>query len=61
MVLIFSRPCRSTNSSKSEDLGGGVTLIGLVTDKGTIVHHIGGRPAEEDVLRAWRIIGHFAF
>jgi uncharacterized protein YijF (DUF1287 family) len=43
------------------DLGEGVTHIGLVTDKGTIVHHIGGRPAEEDVLRAWRIIGHFAF
>jgi hypothetical protein len=43
------------------DLGGGVTHVGVVTDKGTIVHHIGGRPAEEDVLRAWRIIGHFGF
>lgn len=43
------------------DLGGGVTHIGLVTEKRTIVHHIGGRPAEEDVLRAWRIIGHFAY
>lgn len=43
------------------DLGGGVTHIGLVTDTGTVVHHIGGRPAEEKVLHAWRIIGHFAF
>jgi uncharacterized protein YijF (DUF1287 family) len=43
------------------DLGGGVTHIGLVTDRGTIIHHIGGRPAEEDVLHAFRIIGHFAF
>jgi uncharacterized protein YijF (DUF1287 family) len=43
------------------DLGGGVTHVGVVSDRGTIVHHIGGRPAEEDVLRAWRIIGHFAF
>lgn len=43
------------------DLGGGVTHIGLVTDRGTIIHHIAGRPAEENVLRAWRIIGHFGF
>lgn len=43
------------------DLGGGVTHIGIVTERGTIVHHISGKPAEEDVLRAWRIIGHFAF
>ena len=42
------------------DLGGGLTHIGLVTDRGTIVHHIGGHPAEEDVLHAWTIIGHFA-
>jgi uncharacterized protein YijF (DUF1287 family) len=43
------------------DLGRGVTHIGLVTERGTIIHHIGGRPAEEDVLHAFRIIGHFAF
>jgi uncharacterized protein YijF (DUF1287 family) len=43
------------------DLGEGVTHIGIVTDRGTIVHHISGKPAEEDVLHAWRIIGHFAF
>ena len=43
------------------DLGGGLTHVGLVTDRGTIVHHIGGRPAEEDVLRSWKIIGHFAW
>jgi len=43
------------------DLGGGVTHVGLVTEKKTIVHHIGGRPAEEDVLHSWRIIGHFAY
>ncbi|HUJ26916.1 MAG TPA: DUF1287 domain-containing protein [Myxococcales bacterium] len=42
------------------DLGGGVTHIGVVTGKGTVVHHIGGHPAEEDVLHAWTIIGHFA-
>jgi uncharacterized protein YijF (DUF1287 family) len=42
------------------DLGGGVTHIGLVSDRGTVVHHIGGHPAEEKVLHSWRIIGHFA-
>ena len=26
-----------------------------------VIDHIGGRPAEEDVLRAWHIIGHFSF
>jgi uncharacterized protein YijF (DUF1287 family) len=48
------------------DLGGGVTHIGVVSDRTTggrplIVHHIGGHPTEEDVLFSWRIIGHFAF
>jgi uncharacterized protein YijF (DUF1287 family) len=43
------------------DLGGGTTHIGIVTDKATIVHHIGGRPSEEDVLHSWTIIGHFAY
>jgi uncharacterized protein YijF (DUF1287 family) len=42
------------------DLGGGVTHIGLVSGPRSVVHHIGGRPAEEDVLHSWRIIGHFA-
>lgn len=43
------------------DLGGGVTHIGIVTDRGTIVHHNGGHPSEENVLHAWRIIGHYAW
>jgi uncharacterized protein YijF (DUF1287 family) len=43
------------------DLGGGVTHIGIVSGPRSIVHHIGGRPAEEDVLRSWTIIGHFAY
>ena len=43
------------------DLGGGLTHVGIVTDRGTIVHHIGGRPAEEDVLHSWRIIGHYGW
>jgi uncharacterized protein YijF (DUF1287 family) len=48
------------------DLGGGVTHIGLVSDasiegRAAIIHHISGQPAEEEVLFAWRLIGHFAF
>ncbi len=47
------------------DLGGGVTHIGVVTDKRTgdrrqVAHHLSGSPLEEDVLFEWRIIGHFA-
>jgi uncharacterized protein YijF (DUF1287 family) len=48
------------------DLGNGVTHIGLVSDRVTggepaLIHHIGGHPEEENVLLAWRLIGHFAF
>lgn len=48
------------------ELDGGVTHIGLVTDKKSdegvplVIHHFGGRlPAEENVLLHWRMIGHF--
>lgn len=44
------------------DLGGGVTHIGVVVEKGGrpwIVHNIGRGPQLEDVLFAWRIIGHY--
>ncbi len=49
------------------ELEGGVTHIGLVTDKKSadgiplLIHHFGGRlPAEEDILMSWRMIGHFS-
>jgi uncharacterized protein YijF (DUF1287 family) len=47
------------------DLGGGVTHIGIVSDrrsaKGTplIIHNIGGGAQEEDVLLQFHIIGHY--
>lgn len=48
------------------ELEGGVTHIGLVTNKKSgegvplVIHHFGGRlPAEEDILLQWRMIGHF--
>ncbi len=49
------------------DLGGGVTHIGLLSDRRlasgrlAVIHHIGGHPTEEDVLSSFRRIGHFAF
>ena len=48
------------------DLGGGVTHVGLVSDKSirgrpAVIHHLSGHPAEEDVLFEWRLVGHFAF
>jgi len=47
------------------DLGGGITHIGLVSNKknsknqALLIHHIGGTPQEEDVLKDWTIIGHY--
>ncbi len=50
------------------DLGGGITHIGLVVDRrsgdGTrplIVHNIGRGPEMQDVLFAYKIIGHFRY
>lgn len=40
------------------NLGGGVTHIGLWTGK-NIIHHLSGHPSEENVLFAWKIIGHY--
>lgn len=50
----------------SWDLGGGVTHIGIVSDKKSpdghplIIHHIAGMPSENDVLFRWKIIGHYS-
>lgn len=33
--------------------------IGIVTGSRSVVHNIGAGAQEEDVLRAWRIIGHY--
>jgi len=47
------------------DLGGGVTHIGIVSDRRTktgtplAIHNIGRGTQEEDVLFAWTIIGHY--
>ena len=47
------------------DLGGGITHIGIVSDrrsaKGTplIIHNIGSGAREEDVLLQFRITGHY--
>ena len=50
------------------DLGGGITHIGIVVnDKSRdgkrylIVHNIGAGPQMEDVLFAWKIIGHYRY
>ncbi len=50
------------------DLGGGLTHIGILIDlcvaDGTrplVVHNIGYGPAANDVLFAWRIIGHYRY
>jgi uncharacterized protein len=47
------------------DLGGGVTHIGLVSDRKTaestplVIHNIGAGTKEEDVLFQWKVIGHY--
>ena len=47
------------------DLGGGVLHIGLISDRtavtGTplVIHNIGAGAREEDVLRRYRVIGHY--
>jgi uncharacterized protein YijF (DUF1287 family) len=50
------------------DLGGGVTHIGVVTDEADaatgrywVVHNIGAGARLEDVLFAWREIGHYRY
>ena len=50
------------------DLGGGVTHIGMVVDRKTllsrrymIVHNIGQGPKMEDVLFDWKITGHYRY
>lgn len=50
------------------DLGGGITHIGLVTEKKSsdgkrclIVHNIGAGQVMEDVLFDWKIIGHYRY
>jgi uncharacterized protein len=47
------------------DLGGGITHIGIVSDRRTktgtplVLHNIGRGAQEEDVLFAWTITGHY--
>jgi uncharacterized protein YijF (DUF1287 family) len=46
------------------DLGGGITHIGIVSDRMTnrvplIIHNIGRGTQEEDVLLKYRVIGHY--
>ena len=47
------------------DLGGGVTHIGIVSDRRTakntplVIHNIGRGTQEEDVLFQYQIIGHY--
>jgi uncharacterized protein len=47
------------------DLGGGVTHIGIVSDRKStsaiplIIHNIGGGTREEDILLSYAIIGHY--
>ncbi|MFT3783995.1 MAG: DUF1287 domain-containing protein [Nibricoccus sp.] len=46
------------------DLGGGITHIGIVSDRRTasaplIIHNIGNGAREEDVLFKYKIIGHY--
>jgi uncharacterized protein YijF (DUF1287 family) len=50
------------------DLGGGLTHIGMVVDRKTlltgrymIVHNIGAGPKMEDVLFDWKITGHYRY
>ena len=50
------------------DLGGGLTHIGMVVDRKTllsrrymIVHNIGQGPKMEDVLFNWKITGHYRY
>jgi uncharacterized protein YijF (DUF1287 family) len=49
------------------DLGGGVTHIGVVTDRlessgnHAMVHNIGAGARLEDVMFAWKIIGHYRY
>jgi uncharacterized protein YijF (DUF1287 family) len=49
------------------DLGGGVTHIGIVVDRlgangrHRVVHNIGRGPQMEDVLFAWKVIGHYRY
>ena len=49
------------------DLGGGITHIGIVVDRQgpsrhyLIVHNIGRGPQMEDVLFAWKVIGHYRY
>jgi uncharacterized protein len=50
------------------DLGGGLTHIGMVVDRKTllsrrymIVHNIGAGPKMEDVLFNWKITGHYRY
>jgi uncharacterized protein YijF (DUF1287 family) len=50
------------------NLGGGVTHIGVVSDKKTmisrtplIIHNIGAGVKEEDVLFSYKIIGHYRY
>jgi uncharacterized protein len=49
------------------DLGGGITHIGIVVDRQgpnrryMVVHNIGRGPQMEDVLFAWKVIGHYRY
>ncbi len=52
---------------RPRDLGRGVPHIGIVvdrkagSDRNMIVHNIGQRPKEEDVLFQWKITGHHRY
>lgn len=49
------------------DLGGGLLHIGVLVDERStggvplVVHNIGKGPRMEDILFAWKIIGHYRF
>jgi uncharacterized protein YijF (DUF1287 family) len=77
LMVYFERTKRSVGVSDAPgnylpgdvvawDLGGGVTHIGLVSDRREaesarylVVHNIGAGTKLEDVLFAWKVIGHY--
>ena len=76
LMTYFQRRGWSINSSSKSadfapgdvvawDLGGGVTHIGLVSDRQTfeatplVIHNIGSGVKEEDILFRFKVIGHF--
>ena len=66
---VVNSSCNPTNFKPGDvvawDLGGGVTHIGVASDRQTaeaaplVIHNIGGGVKEEDILFRYRIIGHY--